>query len=379
MERLRLNLPLLRPFGQGGWLTLIAVIAAIAVVAAACGGDDDDDESSASQAAQTEQTDAEEQAEEQAEQAEEQAVADLRGTIEIAGSSTVFPISEAWAEEFGIENSGVRVNVASIGSGAGFERFCNGETDISNASRAMKAEEAEICAGNGVEFIEIPVAFDGLTVAVNIENDWVDFLTVAELGHIFGVEGFATTWADVRDGWPETTISIFSPGSDSGTFDYFSDEVNGEEGVQRIDRTQFSEDDNVLVQGIDGETGAVGYFGFAYFVNNQDRVRAVPIDGGAGPIGPTIGTIEDGTYAPLSRPLFIYAKVESLSRAEVTAFVEWALSQGRVLIDDPTVGYVQLPDAIYAASLARVASGEATGALVANAADGWTLADLFLN
>ncbi|MXY79805.1 MAG: PstS family phosphate ABC transporter substrate-binding protein [Chloroflexi bacterium] len=302
----------------------------------------------------------------------------LSGTIEIAGSSTVFPIAEAWAEEFGLATDGVHVNVASIGSGAGFERFCNGETDITNASRAMHASEEEICDANGVAFIEIPVAADGLTVVVNVNNDWVDYLTLDELAKIFGPADFAVTWADVRPGWPDTRISIFSPGSDSGTFDYFSDEVNGEEGVQRTDNTQFSEDDNVLVQGINGELGAVGYFGFAYFINNQKRVRAVPIDPGTGAVSPTIETIENGAYAPLSRPLFIYAKVESLERRTVRAFLEWALTTGRILVDDPSVGYVQLPDALYAASLARVEDGSATGALMAHAPEGATLADIFV-
>ncbi len=338
----------------------------MALVAAACGGDDDA-AASATQTGQATQA-----------QAEEEAQAALSGTIEIAGSSTVFPIAEAWAEEFGLATDGVHVNVASIGSGAGFERFCNGETDITNASRAMHASEEEICDANGVAFIEIPVAFDGLTVSVNVNNDWVDYLTVEELAKIFGPTGFAVTWADVRPGWPDTRISIFSPGSDSGTFDYFSDVVNGEEGVQRTDNTQFSEDDNVLVQGINGEAGAVGYFGFAYFINNQDRIRAVPIDPGAGAVRPTIETIESGAYAPLSRPLFIYAKVASLSRPEVKAFVEWALTTGRVLVDDPSVGYVQLPGALYEASLARIAAGNPTGALMASAPEDATLADIFI-
>ena len=303
----------------------------------------------------------------------------LSGTVEVAGSSTVFPIAEAWAEEFGLEEPGVRVNVASIGSGAGFERFCNGEIDISNASRAMKREEAATCAGKGVEFLEIPVAFDGLTVAVHPDNDWADFLTVAELGKIFSASDFAETWADVRAGWPDEKVVVFSPGSDSGTFDYFTDVVNGAEGVQRTQDTQFSEDDNFLVQGISGVRSAVGYFGFAFLVNNPDRVRAVPIDGGGGPISPSAETIESGIYAPLSRPLFIYVRTSSLQKPEVRAFVDWALTTGRLLVDDPTVGYVRLPETLYAASLARVASGEPTGALMATATAGATLSDLFLD
>ena len=370
MQRTRPTTPLHRLLGRGSWLTLGLIITAVALIAAACGGGGE--EPAAASAGQTPQAQAQAEAEEQAQAPR------LSGTIEIAGSSTVFPIAEAWAEEFGLATDGVHVNVASIGSGAGFERFCNGETDISNASRAMHASEEEICDANGVTFIEIPVAFDGLTVAVNLDNDWVDSLTVDELAKIFGPTGFAVTWADVRPGWPDTRISIFSPGSDSGTFDYFSDVVNGEEGVQRTDNSQFSEDDNVLVQGIDGEAGAVGYFGFAYFINNQDRIRAVPIDPGTGAVSPTIATIETGTYAPLSRPLFIYAKVESLERSEVRAFLEWALTTGRVLVDDPSVGYVQLPAALYAASLARVEEGSPTGALMAHAPEGATLADIFI-
>jgi len=301
----------------------------------------------------------------------------LSGTVEVAGSSTVFPIAEAWAEEFGLEEPRVRVNVASIGSGAGFERFCNGETDISNASRAMTVEEAATCAGNGVDFIEIPVAFDGLTVAVHPDNDWVDFLTVDELGKLFGVTAFAETWDEVRAGWPDEKVVLFSPGSDSGTFDYFTDVINGEEGVQRTQNTQFSEDDNVLVQGVGGVRSAVGYFGFAFFVNNQERVRAIPIDGGGGAIAPSRATIESGVYAPLSRPLFIYVRISSLQEPEVRAFVDWVLTTGRLLVDDPTVGYVRLPKALYTASLGRVSRGVATGALMETAPAGATLVDLF--
>jgi phosphate transport system substrate-binding protein len=351
LPRPRPTLPRGRPFGRGNRPALGLLIAAVALAGAACGGGSD---------------------------GAEQGEAALSGTIEIAGSSTVFPIAEAWAEEFGLATDGVHVNVASIGSGAGFERFCNGETDITNASRAMKPSEEEICDANGVTFIEMPVAFDGLTVAVNVNNDWVDSLTVEELARIFGPTDFAVTWADVRPDWPDRRISIFSPGSDSGTFDYFSDVVNGEEGVQRTNNSQFSEDDNVLVQGINGELGAVAYFGFAYFINNQQRIRAVPIDAGRGAVSPTIETIETGVYAPLSRPLFIYVKMAALARAEVKAFVEWALTIGRVLVDDPTVGYVQLPDALYAATLARVEAGAPTGALMAHAPEGATLADIFI-
>ena len=351
---------------RGRWRGLVVVIAAMGRIAAACGGSDDGRSGAGSE---SQQADA---------QAEQPATADLSGTIAIAGSSTVFPIAEAWAEDFGIENRRVRVNVASIGSGAGFERFCNSETDVSNASRAMKASQAATCANNGVDLIEIPVAFDGPTVAVNIENDWVDFLTLDELARIFGPAGAAKTWAEVRDGWPDERIRILSTGSDSGTFDYFSDTVNGEAGVQSTQDTQFSEDDNVLVLGIDGEASALAYFGFAYFVGNRERVRAAPIHTGVGAIGPTSETIESGTYAPLSRPLSIYVKVASLVRPEVRAVVEWALTTGRRLIGHSSVGDVQLPGGLYAASLARVASGDATGALAATATAGATLEEIRL-
>lgn len=344
--------PMWRLLGRRRGPALAALIAAAALVAAACAGGDSGNGGGTR----------------------------LSGTIEMAGSSTVFPIAEAWAEEFGLQERRVRVNVASIGSGAGFQRFCNGETDISNASRPIKPSEVERCGGNGVAFIEIPVAFDGLSVVVNVENDWVDFLTVAELARIFGPTDFAKRWSEVRPTWPEERIGLFSPGADSGTFDYFTDEINGAEDVQRTENTQFSEDDNVLVQGVAGETGGIGYFGFAFLVNNADKIRAVPIDPGTGGVSPSIATIADGSYRPLSRPLFIYVTVESLARPEVQAFVEWALdaNNGRRLVDDPTVGYVQLPDAVYAASLARVRAGQATGSLHLEAPAGATLEEVFV-
>ena len=302
---------------------------------------------------------------------------ELRGEIQIDGSSTVFPITEAVADAFRFEQGGVAVTVGVSGTGGGFKRFCAGETDISGASRPVKAAEVELCAEAGIEFIELPVAFDGLTVVVNPENDWVDQLTVAELNRIFRPEDYAVTWADVREGFPEVEISLYAPGQDSGTFDYFTETVNEESGVHRSDDTTFSEDDNVLVQGVASERGGIGYFGFSYYANNRGRLKAVPVVNEAGlAVLPSNSTINDGSYNPLSRPLFVYVKTASLDRAEVAAFVDFYLNEGRDLVDSPEVGYVQLPGELYEAVLSRVASRVA-GSAVAAAGEGATLAETF--
>ena len=349
------------------WLLLIAALAVLSIALVACGGDD---EEVAPSAAPAESTAA---AAPEPTQADE--LSELSGTVEVDGSSTVFPITEGVAEEFGLITD-VRVTVGVSGSGGGFKRFCAGETDISNASRPIKESEIEECAANGIDFIEIPVAFDGLTVAVNPENEWTDHLTVAELHHIFRPDDYAETWADVRAGFPDEEIVIFSPGVDSGTFDYFTETINDESGVQRQDNTTFSEDDNVLVIGVANEFGGIGYFGFSYYVNNQENLQAVPIDGGAGPVFPTAATVNDGSYAPLSRPLFIYVKTSSLDRPEVAAFVDYYLSDGRPIIDSPEVGYIQLPDNFYAAIRSRVAN-RVTGSVFPGAPEEATLESLY--
>ncbi|MDE2747143.1 MAG: PstS family phosphate ABC transporter substrate-binding protein [Chloroflexota bacterium] len=302
----------------------------------------------------------------------------LTGEIQVDGSSTVFPITEAMAEEFGnLPDRNVRVTVGVSGTGGGFKRFCAGETDISNASRPIKDSEVDLCSEAGIEFIEVPVAFDGLTVVINPDNDWVDFLTVDEISQIFRPEGFAVSWAEVRDGFPDIEIAIYSPGADSGTFDYFSEAINGDSGVHRSDNTTFSEDDNVLVQGVSSDRGGIGYFGFSYYANNADALKAVPVINDAGQaIIPTNVTINDGSYNPLSRPLFIYVSVASLEREEVTAFVEYYLTDGVWLVDTPEVGYVQLPEAIYAAVLDRVQNA-VTGSAIAAAREGATLAEIY--
>ena len=268
---------------------LIVALLAAAMVLVACGGDDDQQQAVA-QSTQDQQ--------EQQETAA--ALADVEGEIAIDGSSTVFPITEAMAEEFGfLTERGVRVTVGVSGTGGGFKRFCAGETDISDASRPIKDSEVELCTENGVEFIEVPVAFDGLTVVINPNNDWVDQLTVAELNHIFRPDDFATSWADVRSGFPDLEISLYAPGADSGTFDYFTEAINGGGGVHRSDNTTFSEDDNVLVQGVASDRGGIGYFGFSYYANNSDSLRAVPIVNDAGvAVIPSNDTINDGSYQP---------------------------------------------------------------------------------
>ena len=302
----------------------------------------------------------------------------LTGEIQVDGSSTVFPITESIAEEFGnLTDRDVRVTVGVSGTGGGFKRFCAGETDISDASRPIKVAEAELCADAGIEFIEVPVAFDGLTIVINPDNDWVDYLTVEELNHIFRPDDYAISWADVRDGFPDIEIALYAPGADSGTFDYFTEAINGDSGVHRSDNTTFSEDDNVLVQGVSADRGGIGYFGFSYYANNADALQAVPVINDAGDaVTPSNETINDGSYNPLSRPLFIYVSVASLEREEVAAFVEYFLTDGAWLVDTPEVGYVQLPQAIYAAVLSRV-QNQVTGSAMAAAHEDATLAEIF--
>ncbi|MGP3788392.1 phosphate ABC transporter substrate-binding protein PstS family protein [Paenibacillus sp. 1A_MP2] len=277
----------------------------------------------------------------------------LTGTVDIDGSSTVYPVTEAVAEEFGKEHGDVRVTVGVSGTGDGFKRFANGETAINNASRPIKPEEAENAKANGVEYLELEVAYDGLSVLVNPENDWVDHLTVEELHSIFKPGSTVMKWSDVRSEWPNENIKIYSPGADSGTFDYFTETVNEEAQQSRNDaQVTFSEDDNTLVQGVAGEKYSLGYFGFAYYEENQDKLKVVPIDGGNGPITPTHETINDGTYAPLSRPLYIYVNKQKLENPEVMAFVEYYLTNAAELSEE--VGYIRLPEEMYKEDLEKL-------------------------
>jgi phosphate transport system substrate-binding protein len=249
------------------------------------------------------------------------------GTIRADGSSTVGPLATAAAERFQRENEGVRVTVGIAGTGGGFERFCAGETDLSNASRPIDEEERQACEAEGIEYVELQVANDALTVVVNPENDWVKCLTVEQLKTIWQPGSKVQSWSDVDPQFPDEDLTLFGPGTDSGTFDYFTDEINGEEGASRSDYSA-SEDDNVIVRGVSGDRGALGYFGFSYFEENQDSVKAVEVNGGDGCIAPSVETAQRGDYKPLSRPLFIYAKRPSLERPEVRDFLTYMLDNG---------------------------------------------------
>jgi phosphate transport system substrate-binding protein len=250
--------------------------------------------------------------------------ANLSGRIEADGSSTVAPFTTAAAEGFQRQHAGVQVTVGVSGTGGGFERFCRGETDLSDASRPIKEEEDVLCRENGVEHVEFQVANDALTVVVNTANDWVDCLTVEQLKKIWEPRSKITNWNEVDPSFPDQRLRLFGAGTDSGTFDYFTDVIVGEEGASRSDYSA-TEDDNVTVQGVSGDEGALGYFGFSYFEENQGTLKALAIDGGDGCVEPSVENAQNGSYAPLARPLFVYAKTESFERAEVEAFVQYIL------------------------------------------------------
>lgn len=283
----------------------------------------------------------------------------LSGTVQVDGSSTVFPITEAVAEEFMISNAGVRVTVGVSGTGGGFSKFLRGETDINNASRTIDRPEIDLAEQNGVGFIELPIAYDGLAVMVHPSNDWLDCLTVAELESIWEPGSSIDRWNQVRPDFPDAELALYGPGTDSGTYDYFTEALVGESGASRSDFTA-SEDDNVLVQGIAGDPNALGFFGLAYYENNADRLKLIGIDdedasNGDGCIIPTAETVETGTYSPLSRPLFIYAKESTSDNPAVDEFIQFYLESAAVLA--PEVGYVRLSDEAYDLALERYDRG----------------------
>ena len=283
------------------------------------------------------------------------APAALSGTVTIDGSSTVYPITEAVAEEFQTANSGVQVPTAFSGTGGGFKKFCTGETDINDASRPIKADddgEGKACTANGIEFVELQVAIDGVTVVVNPANTFASCLTVEELNKIYGPDSPKDLkWSDVRAEFPAQPVNRFMPGADSGTFDYFTEEINGEADAATQNATQ-SEDDNVLVTGVSGDQNGIAFFGYAYYVENKDKLKAVGVDGGSGCVEPTDATINDGSYAPLSRPLFIYPDLnKAKERPELKAFVDFYLANASTLSAE--VGYIAMPDDQLAAEVAE--------------------------
>ncbi|MFN3974167.1 MAG: PstS family phosphate ABC transporter substrate-binding protein [Dehalococcoidia bacterium] len=289
----------------------------------------------------------------------------LTGRIEIDGSSTVFPITEAVAEEFQKRYPGVKVTVGISGTGGGFKRFTVGETDISNASRPIVQKEIDAAKQNGIDWIELPVAFDGLAVLVNPQNNWVECITVAELKKMWepAAQGVITRWNQVNPKWPDAPLRLYGPGTDSGTFDYFTEAIAGKSRSSRGDYTA-SEDDNVLVQGIAGDRNALGYFGLAYYEENKDKLKVLAVDGGNGCVYPNDETVMTGRYQPLSRPLFIYVNSKSAQRPEVDAFVKFYLQEGAKLAAE--VGYIPLPQKAYELALRRFTQ-RTTGSLFAGA------------
>jgi phosphate transport system substrate-binding protein len=281
---------------------LVGVAAAVALALAGCGGDNNNDAGTGSG---------------------DSSAAALSGAVNVDGSSTVAPLSKAAADIFKEEQSGVNVTVGTSGTGGGFEKFCKGETDISDASRPIKDEEKAACEKSGVQFTEFVVANDALTVVVHKDNSWAQCLTVEELKKVWEPKSKVKNWSEVKAGFPNQPLQLFGPGTDSGTFDYFTDEINGEEGASRTDYTP-SENDNVLVQGVSGSKGGMGYFGYTYFELNQEKLKAVQIDGGKGCVAPSKETASDGSYAPLSRPLYVYVNNKSFKdKPQVAGFVEF--------------------------------------------------------
>lgn len=266
----------------------------------------------------------------------------LTGSIAIDGSSTVFPVAEAVAEEFQIRHPQVRITVGFSGTGGGFQRFCRGETDIATASRVIEADESALCRGNRIEWTRLPLALDGLSLVVNDSARFVDCLTVGELRRIWEPGSTVSTWREVRPDFPDLPLRLYGAGTASGTFDTFTEAIVGTEGASRSDY-QASEDDNVLVRGVVGDRGALAYFGYAYVVENRDRLRVLGVDAGDGCVTPSAETISDGSYTPLSRPLYAYVRTQALARPQVAAFAEFLMDKAHELV--PRTGYLPLdPD-----------------------------------
>jgi phosphate transport system substrate-binding protein len=301
------------------WLAVLASASILALGVAACGSSDDSDTSGGGSGG------------------------DLSGTIRIDGSSTVAPLTEAIAEEFQAANPGVKVTVGTSGTGGGFEKFCAGETDISDASREIESDEVAACKKNGIGFEDVHVATDALTVMINPQNP-VTCLTVEQLADVWGPDSTISNWSDipgVEEDFDET-LSLYGPGTDSGTFDYFTESINGEEGVTRKDYNNVGEDDNATVKGVEGSPGGMGYAGFSYYTENEGKVSALEVDNGKGCVGPSVETAQDGSYAPLSRPLFVYPSDAALAKPEVKAFIDYYLENVTGITE--AVGFVPLTD-----------------------------------
>ncbi len=278
--------------------------------------------------------------------------------VKVDGSSTVFPITEAVAEEFQAATRGkVRVTVGISGTGGGFKKFCRDEIDVVDASRPILSKEMEACKQAGVQYYELPVAYDALTVMVNPKNNWAQSITVEELKKIWAPEaqGKITHWNQVRAGWPKVPLKLYGAGSDSGNFYYFTEAVVGKAKSSRGDYTA-SEDDNVLVQGISNDTNALGYFGFAYYSENIDRLKALAVDSGKGPVSPSVENVENGSYQPLARPIFIYINKDSALRPEVKQFIEFYMKHAAALVEE--VKYIPLPAKAYQLALSNFSQGK---------------------
>ncbi len=268
-------------------------------------------------------------------------VSALGGTITVDGSSTVGPYAIAAAEGFGAKNKGVRITVGISGTGGGFERFCRDETDLSDASRPMKNSEAIRCRDAGVKWVAFTVANDGISVVVNKANTWVNCLTTAELKAIWGPGSKVSSWKDIRPSFPDVPLKLFGPGTDSGTFDFFTEAINGKAKSSRSDYLA-TEDDNIIVQGVEGEKGGLGYFGFSYYEENAANLKLVGVDNGKGCVSPSIKTVQAGTYRPLARPLFIYAKRASFRRGEVASFIGYIFNNEQGIARK--AGFISLTD-----------------------------------
>ena len=318
-----------------------AVILSVLIVIAACGDNDPVDSSEMSATMPSSQSTSVQVLTSQSATGDPE----MNGTVEVDGSSTVYPISEAVAEEFNKLYPKVRVNVGVAGTGGGFKRFYIGETDVSDASRTIRENEIAKAEENGIKYVELRLGTDGLSVIVSPKNDFVDCLTIEELRKIWEPGSKIDNWSEVRAGFPDEKMRLYGPDTDSGTFDYFTEEIMGEAQLSRADYTA-SADDNVLVQGITGDKGSLGYFGYSYYRENEDKLKLVAVDSGSGCVLPSPETIPSGEYSPLSRPLFIYVNTGSLLRPEVKAFVDFYMEHGPELTNE--VGYVASDSSVYA-------------------------------